>query len=126
MYQDLLARIKNAQMAKKESLQARFSKFDFAVAKILGESGYVHDVQKRNIGKKSFIELKLRYKNNRPAMTDFRIMSKPSRHLYRGQSELRSVKQGYGIAVLSTSSGVMTQSEARKKKVGGEYLFEIW
>ena len=126
MYHDLLARIKNAQMAKKESLQARFSKFDFAVAKVLGESGYVQDVQKRNIGKKSFIELKLRYKNNRPAMTGFRIMSKPSRHLYRGQSDLKSVKQGYGIAILSTSSGIMTHREARKKKVGGEYLFEVW
>ncbi len=113
-------------MAKKESLQTRFSKFDFAVAKILAEAGYVKDVQKRNIGKKSFLELKLKYAGRDPAMTDFRIMSKPSRHLYMHHQDLRSVKQGYGIAVLSTSSGIMSGNEARKKKVGGEYLFEVW
>lgn len=126
MYYDLLTRIKNAQKAEHESVQAPFSKFDFAVAKVLEDSGYISNAEKKTVGKRILIEVKLKYSKGVPALTDFRIMSKPSRRSYSGYTELRPVKQGYGISILSTPEGVMSNRDARKKKVGGEYLFEIW
>ena len=126
MYYDLLVKIKNAQMAKKESVQTRFSKFDFAVLKALAGARYIEDVQKKNIGKRTILEIKLKYKNHMPAMTDFRLKSTPSRHLYVAYRDLHPVKQGHGVAILSTPSGVMTNRDARKSKVGGEHLFDVW
>ena len=126
MYFDLLAKIKNAQRAKMEVMHAPFSNFDLAVLKVLVEKKYLQDVQKRNVGKKSVLDVRLRYTHKEPAMTDFKIISKPSRRLYKGYAEFRPVKQGHGHAVISTPQGVMTGSQARKAKVGGEYLFEIW
>ena len=126
MYYDLLAKIKNAQRAKKEVMQVPFSNFDFAVLKLLMEAKYVQDVQKRNVGKKSILDIRLRYVHKEPAMTDFKLVSKPSRRIYKGYGEFRPVKQGHGNAIVSTPQGVMTGKEARKAKVGGEYLFEIW
>jgi small subunit ribosomal protein S8 len=126
MYYHLLSRIKNGQQARLDSIQAPFSKYDFAVAKTLEQAGYVANVQKRVVGKRTMLELELKYKNNLPAITDFRIVSKPSRRLYTSYSELKPVKQNFGISVLSTSAGIMSNREARRKKVGGEHLFQIW
>jgi small subunit ribosomal protein S8 len=126
MYYDLLARIKNAMRAKKESLVTPYSKMDFAVLKILEESGYIKSASKKEGGKKNFIEVKLAYENGRPRINDFKILSKPSRRLYTGYKELTAVRQGEGLAVLSTPQGIMSNRSARKNKVGGEYLFQIW
>ena len=117
----------NGFRARKESLQVPFSQFDYAIAKLLQGSGYLKEAEKRLIGKKSVIDIRLKYEEGgRPSLTDFKLMSKPSRHMYTSYAELKPVKQGFGLGVLSTSSGIMTSKEARKKKVGGEYLFEIW
>ena len=126
MYYDLLAKIKNAQHAKKEVIHTPFSNFDFAILKVLVDAGYIQDVQKRNVGKKSILEVRVRYVHDRPALTDFKIVSKPSRRLYAGYRDIRLVKQGHGIAIISTPEGVMTGKGARKGKLGGEYLFEVW
>jgi len=126
MYHTLLTRIKNAQRARQESFQMPFSNFDFELAKVLAENGYLAAASKKTLGKKNFLEVKIKYDDDRPAISDFRIMSKPSRRLYSGYKELKSVRQGYGIAILSTPAGVMTGKKARREKVGGEYLFEIW
>ena len=126
MYYDLLSRIKNGQQARLETVQAPFSKFDFAVAKTLEEAGYVAKAEKRTIGKKTVIEVELKYTNNTPAITDFKIISKPSRRMYAGYAELKPVKQNFGMSVLSTSAGIMSNKQARKQKVGGEFLFQIW
>lgn len=126
MYYDLLPRIKNAGVAQKESFTAPYSNLDLAVARILVEAGYLKSAEKRTIGKKNFLEIGLKYYKKKPAMTDFRLISKPSRHIYSSYRELRPVRQNYGFAVISTPKGVMTGKEAKKQKVGGEYLFEIW
>ena len=126
MYDDLLAKIKNAQRAEKDSLQTPFTKMDFAVAKVLVDAGYLKDAQKKTVGRHPTLEVKLRYREKRPAVNDFKILSKPSRHYYVGYRELRTVKQGYGIGVLSTPQGIMSNRAAHKDKVGGEYLFQIW
>lgn len=126
MFYDLLARIKNTQRARKESFQMPFSNFDLAVAKVLVEAGYIKEAEKRGSAKKPVLEIKLKYSRNRPGVTDFRIVSKPSRHIYSDYRSLKPIKQGYGASVLSTPKGVISGKQAKQDKVGGEYLFEIW
>ena len=126
MYYDLIIRIKNGLRAGQETVHAPYSNFDFAIAKFLQDKGYVGAVDKRVLGKKSIIDIALKYTNGQPAITDLRLVSKPGRRLYVGYRELQSVRQGHGMAVLSTPEGVVSNKEARKKKLGGEYLFQIW
>jgi small subunit ribosomal protein S8 len=126
MVNDLLARIKNAGMARRETLQAPFSGLDFEIAKILEREGFLKKVEKRGAGKKSFLDITLNYRGRNPAISGFKIISKPGRRLYAGYRDLKAVRRGYGIAVLSTPEGVLTDKEARKKKVGGEQLFQVW
>jgi small subunit ribosomal protein S8 len=123
MYYSLLSQMKNAIGARKDRITAPFSKMDFAVATALVEAGYLKSVDKEAVGKKNILVAKLAKKGT---MNDFKIVSKPSRHFYMDYRSIRSVKQGHGVAVLSTSKGIMTDKQARKQKVGGEYLFEIW
>jgi small subunit ribosomal protein S8 len=126
MYYDILARMKNAVERKKESILVPFAKFDFAVLEALKDAKYVDDVQKKSIGKRQMIEVHLKYASGVSVFSDFKLVSKPSRRQYAGAQELRPVKQGFGVAILSTPAGVMTGKDARKKNVGGEYLFQIW
>ena len=129
MYYDLLAKIKNAARARKEHIQTSYSNFDLAFAKILVNAGYLKSAHKKEIGKKQFLEVRVAYKGKdgkAPIFTDFKLGSKPGRRIYMGYQELKPIKQNYGISILSTSKGVMTNHQARKTKVGGEYLCEIW
>lgn len=126
MHYDLLARIKNAVRARKESFLAPFSKFDLEIAQLLVAAGYLQEAQKKTLNKKQCLEVKLLYRGSEPAFTDFRVMSKPGRRLYVGYRDMKPVKQGYGVGVFSTPVGVLSNRDARKQKVGGEYLFEVW
>lgn len=126
MYYDLLAKINNASQARKEIFLTPFSRMDFAIAKILVRAKYLKDASKRTINKKNCIEIKLAYEDKNPVLNGYKIWSKPSRHLYHTYRELKPVKNGYGVSILSTPKGVMTGGEAKRNKVGGEYLFEIW
>ncbi|MDO8536830.1 MAG: 30S ribosomal protein S8 [bacterium] len=123
MYTNLLPKIKNAEGAGKKTLTSIFSKADFSVAKILADNGYIKDVQKKPLHKKSFLEVKLAAKNT---ISGIKFISKPSRRMYVGWKEIGRVKNGYGLSVFSTSRGMMSGKDARKNKIGGEYLFEIW
>jgi small subunit ribosomal protein S8 len=123
MYYQLLPQIKNAVRAGKDRLMVPFSKMDHAVLQSLVVAGYIKSVEKEPVGKKQFLAVRLGKKG---VVNDFKLISKPSRHFYADYRSLRPVKQGHGAGVLSTSKGVMTDKEARKKKIGGEYLFEIW
>ena len=125
MYYDLLTQVKNAQAVRRKSLRVSFSKLDLTVAEILAKHGFVKEVRKKLIGKKKFLDIDLLSKTPAQVM-QFKIISKPSRHLYKKSQELFPVKQGYGLSVISTSQGVMTGGEAKKRRLGGEYLFEIW
>ena len=126
MYYDLLARIKNAEMAKRGLITSPFSNMDFEIAKILVQSGFIRDAQKKTVHKRDFLEIKIAYKDQAPAIKDFRIFSKPSRKIYFGYRDIKPVRNGYGLAILSTPKGIMSNIEARKNKVGGEYLFQVW
>jgi small subunit ribosomal protein S8 len=123
MYYQLLPQIKNALNARKDKITVPFSKMDAAILKSLVGVGYLKSVDKETVGRKNFLVAKLAKKGS---VNDFKLMSKPSRHFYVDYRSLRPVKQGHGLGILSTSKGIMTDKEARKSKIGGEYLFEIW
>ena len=126
MHYNILSEVKNAPRAKKDKITFPFTKMDFAILTKLVENGYLKSAEKEAVGKKSIIVVRLAYKNKEAAVNDFKIMSKPSRHTYADYRSLPTIKQGHGLSMLSTSKGIMTGSEAKKQKVGGEYLFEIW
>ncbi len=126
MYYKILPELKNAVRARKERATFPYSNMDFAILKKLMEGGYLKSVEKEMMGRRSVISVKLAYKDKVPAMNDFKLTSKPSRHVYADYRGLNLVRQGHGLSMLSTSKGIMTGREARKNKIGGEYLFEIW
>lgn len=126
MHYDLLSKIKNAQAAKMESFQMPYSNLDNSVAQVLVKFKYLKEVSKKTVGKKSFLEVRIAYRGKKPAMSDFKIMSKPGRHIYTSYKDLDLVRQGYGIGIVSTPSGIMSTKDARKEKVGGEYLCQVW
>ena len=126
MYINLLIRIKNAGAAKKEKVKIPYTEMDFKIAEILAREGIVGAVEKKGRLPKRIIEIRPAYKEGKAVMAGVRFLSTPGRRIYRGWRELRLVRQGYGFAVLSTPQGIMTNHEARKAKVGGEMLFEIW
>ncbi len=123
MYYQLLPQIKNATRARKDKMTVPFSKMDQAVLVSLATAGYIKGVEKETVGKKNFLVVRLAKGGT---FNDFKLISKPSRHFYADYRSLKRVMQGHGVGVLSTSKGVMTDREARKQKLGGEYLFEIW
>lgn len=121
---DFLIRLKNASMARRDTVSLPFSKMKLAIAEILEREGYVAEVDAQP--KKYTLSVKLSYKNGAPIITDLKRVSKPSRRLYMGAHEIRPVKRGHGLLVLSTPAGLLSGKEAKMKHVGGEPLFEIW
>ncbi|TSC53039.1 MAG: ribosomal protein S8 [Parcubacteria group bacterium LiPW_39] len=123
---DTLNRIKNAQKVGREVIEIPFSKVKFELAKIMEREEFLEKVEKKGIKTKQVLVLKLKYRQGVPAIDDLRRLSKPSRRLYIGFAEIKPVKQGYGVAIISTSRGLMTDKEARKAGLGGELVCEIW
>jgi len=126
MYINLLTKIKNAQMGKKENIKAVFSKIDEAIVKILSANNYIDGFEKKGRGVKRILDVKLKYIDGKGAINGMKFISKPSRRIYVGYEKIKPVKRGYGMSVVSTPKGVLTNKEAKKEKVGGEMLFEIW
>ena len=126
MHYDLIVKIKNAEKAGKNIILVPFSGPDFSVAKVLAGAGYLSGVQKKVFGKKSFMEIKLRQENGGNVIDGFKIISKPGRRIYVGYRDVKPVKYGHGMGIISTPGGILSDKEARKSKVGGEYLLEIW
>lgn len=119
---DALIRIKNGYMVGKQSVSLKYSKLVVNLMKLLQKEGYLQDVS----AKKREIEVSLRYKERKPAITDIKRVSKPSLRVYKGCSQLPTVLNGLGIAVISTPKGLMTEKQAKKLKVGGEILAFVW
>ena len=100
-----------------------FSRMKESIAKILEKEGYVKNVDTTKTGA---LSVSLLYKGGRPVITGAKRISKPSRRMYMGVHDIKPVKRGHGLLVLSTPAGILTGKAARESKVGGEALFEIW
>lgn len=122
---DCAIRIKNGYMAHLHEVAISYSKTNESVLQILKKEGYIKDFSINQEGSHKIFQAALIY-GARPGVTDVKILSKPGRRIYASVSELKSVQGGLGIALVSTSKGVMTDTQARKNKIGGEVLFEIW
>ncbi len=124
---DMLARIRNASTAMHDDVTIPASKIKANIAKILQEEGYVDAVETVEVEGHPAIKIKLRYSETRErAISGIRRISKPGRRVYRGSQELPRVLGGLGVAIISTSHGVMTDKQARRAKVGGEVLAYVW
>lgn len=122
---DFLTRIRNAQAAHRETVESPSSNMKVKIAKILESEGYVTDVRERTEGPKKIISMTLKYENRLPRIRSVRRVSKPGLRIYRKSNELPRVLSDQGIAIVSTSAGIMTNKDARRRKLGGEVLCEI-
>ena len=124
---DMLTRIRNANMAEKKIVQMPHSKMKSEIARLLKSEGFIKDYTMENEDGKSVLNVFLKYTVDRePVIQGLRRISKSSCRKYVTSDEVPRVLGGIGIAILSTSSGVMTDNEARQKKIGGEVLCYIW
>jgi len=122
---DMLTRIRNASAVRKAEVVLPFSKIKLAITKILKEEGYIEDFKKENDGI-SGLKIGLKYINNQSAIVSIKRSSKPGCRLYSSVEDLPRVLGGKGIAIISTSQGIMTNKEARKRKLGGEIICEVF
>ncbi len=127
---NMLAQIKNAQLRNHEDVVFPFSKMKLSIAEILKSKGFIEgvDTKKKKMKKAEvdFISIKLKYNDGVGAIDDVKLVSKPSRRVYASKDDLKPVRNGFGISVVSTSKGLMTGEDARKAGIGGELLFEVW
>lgn len=124
---DMLTRIRNANSAKHDSVDVPASNMKKAIAQILVDEGYVKGFQVIDDGKQGVIRITLKYGPNKAqVLTGLRRVSKPGLRIYTNCEDMPKVMKGLGIAILSTSKGIMTDKDARKANVGGEVLAFVW
>lgn len=123
---DLLTRIRNANKMHHEKVSIPSSTLKLNILKVLKEEGFIADYVVIEDKKQNVIEVTLKYNNNQAVIKGLRRISKPGLRKYTDVENLPKVLHGLGIAIISTSKGVMTDSEARKQKIGGEVLAYIW
>ena len=123
---DMLTRIRNAQMARHRRVDMPVSKLKVEVARLLKDNHYIHDYKLLDDGKHPVLRLYLKYFQDKPVIRELRRVSKPGLRQYVGVEEIPRVRNGLGMALLSTSRGVMTDRDARAARVGGELLAIVW
>ncbi|MTH55114.1 30S ribosomal protein S8 [Bacillus mangrovi] len=124
---DLLTRIRNANMVRHEKLEVPASKIKKEIAEILKREGFIRDVEYVEDNKQGVIRIFLKYgSNNERVITGLKRISKPGLRVYAKATEVPRVLNGLGIAIISTSQGVITDKEARAKQAGGEVLAYVW
>ncbi len=123
---DLIIQLKNASLAKKDIVTVPYSAYKASIADVLVKEGYIKSATKKGKKVQKSLEMELIYTDGKPRINDVERISKVSKRMYYGFSEIRPVRQGYGRLILSTPKGILTGIEARKEKVGGEPLFRIW
>lgn len=124
---DLLTRIRNANSAKHETVEIPASNIKKSIVEILNEEGYIKNYQIIDDGKQGIIRVTLKYgQNHEKVLTGLKRVSKPGLRIYAGAEELPRVLKGLGIAIISTSKGIMTDKKARKENIGGEVLAFVW
>jgi small subunit ribosomal protein S8 len=123
---DMLTRIRNAQGARMRRVDMPVSKLKTEIARLLKENHYIHDFKVLDDGRFGVLRLYLKYHQEKPVIRELRRISKPGLRKYVGVEEIPRVRNGLGMAVLSTSRGVLTDREARAAKVGGEVIAYVW
>ncbi len=123
---DMLTRIRNAQMATKQQVVMPSSKIKEALARVLKEEGYIRDFTVAAEGAKSLLSIALKYYKGKPVIEKLSRVSRPALRVYRNKDQLPKVLNGVGIAIISTSKGVMTDKAARAAGIGGEILTEVY
>lgn len=121
---NLIISLKNASKAGLDFVYADNTKMNDSILKVLKDNNFILDYSRKDKDKK--IKIELNYIDNVPAINDVKRISKNSKRVYQSNKEIKNVKRGYGLAVFSTPVGVISGIEAKKNKVGGELLFEIW
>ena len=123
---DMLTRIRNAQGARQRRVDMPVSKLKTQIARLLKDNHYIHEFKVLDDGRFGVLRLYLKYYQDKPVIRELRRVSKPGLRKYVGVEEIPRVRNGLGMAVLSTSRGVMTDREARSAKVGGEVIAYVW
>lgn len=118
--------IKNGSRAEHESITVPYSKIKHAIADCLAKEGYLTTVTKKMKKSMPMLELGLAYKDGQPKVTGVERVSKSSRRVYKGVKEIKPTRNGFGLMVLTTPKGILTDKQARKEMVGGEVLFKLW
>ncbi|OGZ65970.1 MAG: 30S ribosomal protein S8 [Candidatus Staskawiczbacteria bacterium RIFCSPHIGHO2_02_FULL_33_16] len=123
---DMLNQIRNAQAVKKTEVLISFSKLKNEITNILLQENFIGEVKKVAKRKNKVLKIALKYNNDLPAIEGAKRVSKPGQRIYSKSSELKKVRGGFGISIISTPKGLMTNVQARKAKLGGEVICEIW
>lgn len=123
---DLLNRISNAKAVLHPTVDVPFSNLKYEISKILEKQGFVKKVEKKGKKTKKIIEIVLKYEGDTPSISNLKRISKPGQRIYKSSKEIKRVRGDFGIAIISTSKGLMTNKEAKKQKLGGEIICEIW
>ena len=123
---DMIMRLKNAGEAEKESVVLPYSNFKLAVLEVLEKEGYIKSHAKKGKKVSKLIEVEIAYVDGKPRIQGVERVSHLSKRVYKNVKSIHSVRQGYGMLVLTTPKGILTDKQARKEKVGGEALFKIW
>jgi len=123
---DMLNRIVNAQAVGNLTVDLPFSNLKYQILEILEKNGLIKKIEKKGRKIDKTITITLKYEDKEPAISGFKKISKPGQRIYCSWHEIKRVKSGFGLAVVSTSKGLMIDQEARKQKIGGEILFQIW
>lgn len=124
---DMLTRIRNGVMASFDSVEMPLSKIKVGVAKVLKDEGYISDYHVSGDGPQGTLKIDLKYgPRNEKVLTGIRRVSKPGLRQYKKADQVPKVMSGLGVAILSTSSGIVSDREARQKNIGGEILCEVW
>ena len=123
---DLLNQIRNAQAVGKTEVLIPASKIKKEIANLLSKEGFVGEIKSGMKGKIKALKISLKYADGSPAILGLKRVSKPGQRIYEGFAEIKKVRGGYGISIVSTSKGLMTNKEARKQKLGGEVICQVW
>ena len=119
---DMLTRIRNAQLAKMQIVNIPNSRIKLAITDVLKDEGYIENYHIKNDGNKSSLEITLKYYSGAPVIESIKRISKPGLRIYKSNKNLPNVMNGLGIAIVTTSKGVMTERKARLAGIGGELL----
>lgn len=123
---DFLTIIRNGLSINKKSVVVPFSNFKIEIAKVLKDEGYIRDYKEQEIENKRYLAIFLKYVNGESVIHEIKRISRPGRRHYESTSEIEPVIGGLGISILTTSSGVMTDRQARKLGIGGEIVCNVW